>query len=169
METLLSHFQATRDLVYRPNQFECSEPIQEAESAEYGACVYQLNGCTVRFRVAKITPTKVGQFVTFWKRMGDGPILPYDITDPVDFFIVSVKNGQYFGQFVFPKSVIQKQGILSVQGMGGKRAIRVYPPWDKTVSRQAQKTQNWQLEYFLDLSQNVALDFYRARMLYTQV
>ncbi|MEB9620245.1 MepB family protein [Bacillus thuringiensis] len=26
--------------------------------------------------------------------------------------------------------------------------MRVYPPWDKSTSRQAQKTQIWQLEFF---------------------
>jgi hypothetical protein len=36
----------------------------EAESAEYGAYTFELNDLSVRFRVAKITPTKIGQFVT---------------------------------------------------------------------------------------------------------
>lgn len=34
-------------------------------------------------------------------------------------------------------------------------AIRVYPSWDKPVSKQAIKTQSWQLEYFIELSQDI--------------
>src|SRR5258708_5952015 len=92
---------------------------------------FNLNGFFIRFRVAKITPTKIGQFVTLWKRIGNGPTQPYDTSDTVDFFIISTRKDDHFGQFVFPKSVLSEQGILSINGKGGKRGIRVYPPWDK--------------------------------------
>jgi len=39
-------------------------------------------------------------------------------------------------------------GIISKAGIGGKRAIRVYPGWDKPDSNQAKKTQAWQQYYF---------------------
>jgi hypothetical protein len=29
-------------------------------------------------------PTKVGQFVTLWKRLGRGPIQPFDLSYPVE-------------------------------------------------------------------------------------
>ncbi|EKD72557.1 MAG: hypothetical protein ACD_45C00643G0006, partial [uncultured bacterium] len=61
----------------------------------------------------KITPTKVGQFVTLWKRINNGPIQPYDVSDPVDFFIVSARKDDCFGQFIFPKSVLRDQAVLS--------------------------------------------------------
>lgn len=60
----------------------------ESESIAYGAYMFKLNSMNVRFRVAKITPTKIGQFVTLWKRIGNGSIQPYDIVDSIDFFIV---------------------------------------------------------------------------------
>lgn len=69
----------TKELVYSPCRFDCSKPIPEAQNAEYGAYVFNLNGLSIRFRAAKITPTKVGQFVTIWERSGDGPIQPYDV------------------------------------------------------------------------------------------
>lgn len=157
---------AAKNLVYNVCGFDCSQPLVEAQNAEYGAYLFHLNSLSIRFRVAKTTPTKVGQFVTLWHRIGDGSIQPYDVSDPVDFFVISTRNGNNFGQFVFPKHVLFKQDIVANQGEGGKRAIRVYPPWDKTTSRQAQKTQKWQLDYFLETPINEPIDFDRARLLY---
>lgn len=158
---------AIKDIVYGPCGFECSQPQIEAQNAEYGAYVFQLNALSIRFRVAKITPTKVGQFVTLWERIGDGPIQPYDIFDPVDLFVISTRKGNSFGQFVFPKSVLCDRDIVSKNGKGGKRAIRIYPPWDKPISRQAKKTQAWQLEYFLETIEDIPIDCTRAQMLYS--
>ncbi|MFK9092764.1 MepB family protein [Bacillus salipaludis] len=165
--TIHSDLLATKDLVYSPCRFECSQPQIEAQNAEYGAYVFNLNALSIRFRVAKITPTKVGQFVTLWDRIGDGPIQPYDISDPVELFVISTRDGNNFGQFVFPKAVLCNQDIVSNKGKGGKRAIRVYPPWDKPTSRQAQKTQLWQLEYFLEIPVNIPIDCVRAQILYS--
>ena len=157
---------ATYDLLYGPGGYDCSLPIQEEESSEYGAYTFDLNGKHVRFRVAKITPTKIGQFVTLWKRIGKGPIQPFDQTDDVDFFVVSVRREGCFGQFVFPKSVLVKQSVIAKDGKGGKRAIRVYPPWDKPTSAQGLKTQMWQIEYFLEIPGNTPVDLVRCRALF---
>ncbi|HEX8614216.1 MAG TPA: MepB family protein [Telluria sp.] len=124
-------------------------PRREAESAAYAACSFDVNGLRVRFRVAKITPTKVGQFVTLWKRIGAGPIEPFDDTDPVDLFVISTRDGEHAGQFVFPTAVLVAHDVVARAGRGGKRAIRVYPPWVVTTSKQAQATQRWQLPYFV--------------------
>ena len=154
-----------KNRIYTPCGITCSQLIIEKESAEYGACTFQLNHFSVRFGVSKITPTKVGQFVTLWKRIGNNPIQPYDISDPIDFYIVNSQKDDYFGQFIFPKSILCVQSVLSIKGDGGKRAIRVYPPWDKAVNRQAQKTQQWQLEYFLDVSADKEIDSNRLQQL----
>jgi hypothetical protein len=158
-----------KNFVYNPSSFVCSEPLREEESAEYGAYVFKLNNFSVRFRVAKITPAKIGQFVTLWKRLHNGPIQPYDDSDLVDFFIINTRKEERFGQFIFPKSVLSQRGVFSINGKGGKRAIRVYPPWGITISRQAKKTQQWQLEYFLEIPENGDIDIDRAKMLYSQV
>lgn len=128
-----------------------SSLIQEIESQDYGACSFELNNKKIIFRVAKITPTKTGQFVTFWKRIGKGPIMPFDIKDQFDLFIVSVRNKDHFGQFIFPKEVLFQKGFISKDSKGGKRAMRVYPPWDIANNKQAQKTQEWQLLYFAQI------------------
>ncbi|MGO4460444.1 MepB family protein [Streptomyces sp. M-16] len=156
---------AARERVYGPCGFDCSPPVPEAESAAYDACAFTLDGLAVRFRSARTTPTKAGQFVTVWKRSpGGGPIAPFDVSDPVDLFVVSSRDGDGFGQFVLPLGVLRRRGIVSVDGAGGKRAFRVYPPWVTTTSRQAERTQAWQLEHFLSLDGPV--DTARARELY---
>lgn len=131
---------------------EIREPELELESSEYGACRFFINNCNVLFRTAKITPTKIGQFVTLWKRIDEGPIQPFDSFDPLDLFLISVRKENYSGVFIFPKSVLISKGIVSDK-KEGKRAIRVYPSWDITTNKQAQKTQKWQLEYFLEIPQ----------------
>ena len=140
-----------QQIAYLPAGLTCSDFAVEPESKEYSACRFIINNKRAVFRSAKITPTKVGQFVTFWKRSAAGPIAPFDLSDPVDFFIVSVRSGNNFGQFIFPKSVLIEQGFASKNHIGGKRAMRVYPPWDKADNRQAIKTQAWQLHYFFDM------------------
>ncbi|MFJ6752872.1 MepB family protein [Streptomyces sp. NPDC091266] len=153
-------------LVYDPCGFTCSQPAPEAESADYGACAFTLDGLSVRFRVAKTTPTKVGQFVTVWKRSAGGPIQPFDAEDPVHLFVVSTREGERFGQFVFPRDVLRERDIVPTDGSGGKRAFRVYPPWVTTTNRQARSTQDWQVKHFLQLPVGGPLDVPRAHALY---
>lgn len=42
--------------------------IEEKQNAEYVGCLFHLNKKTIRFRVSKITPNKIGQFVSFWEK-----------------------------------------------------------------------------------------------------
>lgn len=138
------------ELLYTPSGLLLQNLKAEDESAEYGASEFTLNNHSIKFRVGKITPTKVGQFVTFWKRIGKGPILPYDFNDSFDLLIVSARCENHLGQFIFPKAVLCEKGIVSCHGKEGKRAMRIYPPWDKTDNAQAKRTQTWQLQYFIN-------------------
>lgn len=151
---------AAKELVYDKCGFECSPPKKEAESADYGAYTMTIDGMSVKYRVAKITPTKTGQFVTLWKRNGKGVIEPYHISDDIDWFVVSARKADRFGQFVFPKKLLHEKGVISDDNKEGKRAIRVYPPWDVANSKQAQKTQHWQTAYFFEIpiAENADLD-----------
>ncbi|WP_420080476.1 MepB family protein [Streptomyces sp. JL4002] len=159
---------AAKALVYDPCGFSCSRPVPEAESAEYAAHTFTLDGRAVRFRAARTTPTKAGQFVTVWKRSPGGPIQPFDVADPVDLFVIGSRDGLHCGQFVFPVAALRRRGIVSEDGRGGKRAFRVYPPWVATTSRQAAATQAWQVEFFLHLpaEEDGPVDLDRARHLY---
>lgn len=149
--TIPTDLAAAIALAYEPSGLMCKNFEKEAESEEYGAFTFEMNDMRIKFRVGKITPIKVGQFVTLWKRIGDGVILPHDLDDSTDLFIVSARKGENFGQFVFPKTILFEKGIVSKEGKGGKRAMRIYPPWDITDSRQANKTQAWQLMYFFEI------------------
>lgn len=138
-------------VAYQPSGFTLKNLVNETESKEYGACRFEMNNKMIAFRVAKITPTKIGQFVTLWKRLGDGPIMPYDLTDEIDLFVVVALKESNFGQFIFPKDLLWQKGFVSKNGKGGKRAMRIYPPWDIPESAQAKKTQSWQLPYFVEI------------------
>jgi len=147
---------------------KCSLPItdylEEIESKEYKASQFQLSDKSIICRDSKITPKKIGQFVTFWKRKDEGPIEPFRETDSFDFFVVNVKAGDKLGQFVFPISVLIKKGIISTSKKEGKRAIRVYPSWDTPLNATAIRTQKWQLDYFYEL--NPATDLEKVKALY---
>jgi hypothetical protein len=131
---------------------ECSSPCPEAENAEYGAAVATNGKALVRFRVGKLTPSKVGLFVAVWQRSIDGGTEPFPADHPsaddADTLVVSVREDGNFGHFVFPTVALIKHGIVSVKGKGGKRGFRVYPPWSPTSNRQARMTQEWQSEFF---------------------
>ncbi|WP_153815528.1 MepB family protein [Streptomyces sp. SUK 48] len=157
---------AAKAAVYDPSGFACSSPVPEPESAEYAACAFTLDDHAVRFRVAKTTPTKAGQFVTVWQRSEEGPIRPFDTEDGVDLFVISSRDDDGFGQFVFPREVLCERGIVARDGSGGKRGFRVYPPWVATTSRQARTTQAWQVNHFVDLARPGPADLTRARALY---
>lgn len=92
-----------------------------------------------------------------WKRIGNGPTMPYDAQDAFDYMVINVRSKDHFGQFVFPKSVLADKGIISKNGIGGKRGIRVYPAWDIADNPQA-RTQAWQLKYFFEIDHNQPID-----------
>lgn len=143
--------------VYDNCSMEINNFKLESESQDYSACKYILNGFTIISRNAKITPKKVGQFVTFWKRSRNGTIEPFNIEDKFDFFSINVQNESRIGQFVFPKSVLIDKRIISSLDTDGKRGFRVYPIWDKVQSKQAKKTQEWQLKYFYEITETLDL------------
>lgn len=142
-------------------------PVAEKESAGYTAHLFNANGRNIIFRAGKITPTKTGQFVTLWKRQGNEPIQPFEASDEIDFFIIAVRKKDRFGIFVFPASVLLGKKILSGNAIEGKRAMRVYPPWDRVDNAQATQTKNWQMDYFIELKPGNKNDVLRAKRILT--
>lgn len=101
---------------------------------------------------ARITPKKIGQFVSIWKRNEAGKTQPYTEDDDFDSMIINCKRGENSGVFTFPKSVLINQNIISTKIKTGKMGMRVYPSWDTATNKQAMSTQKWQLEYFIKIS-----------------
>ncbi|KAF2326167.1 MepB family protein [Flavobacterium nitrogenifigens] len=139
---------------------------KENESEEYSAFRFDLDNKNICYREAKITPTKTGQFVTLWKRNQSGTIEPFDYSDNIDFVIVTVRKDQNWGQFIFPKKTLLEKGIFSTESKEGIRATRVYPAWDQTTSKQAQKTQKWQLDHFFNFSDQSKIDLEKLKKVF---
>lgn len=163
------NLQIITDNFYKLLGFKLTNFEAERESQDYGACTFELNGLQIVSRNAKVTPTKIGQFVTLWKRLNNGPIQPFDTSDKIDFVVVNVSAENQLGQFVFPKKVLLEKGVFSTASKEGKRALRVYPLWDNPTSKQALKTQQWQLDYFLAIGEDGQTDVQRAKALYLKV
>lgn len=168
LNSIHNDLNVVKELVYDKCGFDLTDLKQNLESKEYGACSFVLNGKTIQQRISKITPTKTGQFVTIWKRNNSGITEPFDNSDNFDFVIVTARNENNFGQFIFPKSVLADKGIITRNGKVGKRGIRVYPPWEIALNKQAEKTQNWQTKYFLTIRNDNSTDLNLAKRLFTQ-
>lgn len=123
------------------------------KGAEYGAVRFSLDGKPTLFRQAKHTPTKIGQFVTLWKReLPSRKIVPVDMADGIDRVLVFSDENDRFGLFVFSAAVLAQKAIFSRNLSGGKLAFRVYAPWTEPVADQARSTKTWQCNEFVELT-----------------
>ena len=154
------------ELIFQPLGLKLSDIEEDAESKDYSGCSFSLNPLKIKFRTAKITPTKTGQFVTIWKRNEKEETAPFDSNDTFDFYLISASTNNDRGLFIFPKDILIEKGILSHGKKMGKRGIRIYPGWDLTESKQAIATQKWQTAYFIDLSQSEESYLQKARVLF---
>ncbi|WP_117170117.1 MepB family protein [Paraliobacillus sediminis] len=153
---------------YEPNNFFIEAIEEETQNSDYGAGIYQLNSKSVRFRVAKKTPTKIGQFVAFWEKDRNYKNQAFSYEKATDLLVINTFTGEgNFGQFIFPKEVLVKRNILKTATTKGKMAIRVYPRWEKPTSKQAIETQKWQLEYFVEVDNSNILPLQELLKLYS--
>lgn len=152
------YFQLIVSLLSGTSEINRYELIEEPEAKEYSGYQVKFNQQKIIFRTAKITPTKIGQFVTVWKRNGKGITEPYHENDSVDYYVIFTKKEKELGCFIFSKAVLIKQGIISTDKKDGKRGFRVYPSWDTASNTQAIKTQKWQHDFFIDFSNDKKLE-----------
>ena len=142
-------------MAYIPSGIKIENVVEEKEGKEYGASKLDILEKQIIFRVAKLTPKKVGLFVAIWKR--DGSVTkPYDIDDNYDFFIISAREGQNFGHLILDKNTLLKYNLISSDEISGKRGFRIYPPWVNVTNKQAERSQIWQCKNFVSFSQNEA-------------
>lgn len=139
-------------VLYKPNNLIIKNQKEEKQNSDYGAGIFQLNSKSIRFRVAKTTPNKIGQFVAFWEKDNRNKNQPFSYNQSPDLLVINTFTDENFGQFIFPKEVLLKKGILKTDEKEGKMGMRVYPRWDIPVNKQAISTQKWQLPYFIDSS-----------------
>ena len=144
-----SQLQQNLKAYFEKLDFAVTNFIASSESQEYKACSFLLNNKKIIYRQAKITPTKLGHFVTIWKRNPEGITAPFDWNDEFDYFIVIVIREEKMGQFIFPKNVLKDCGIISYLNKDGKRGMRVYAPTEIVKSKQAITTQKWQQNYYV--------------------
>lgn len=121
---------------------------KEKGKNEYHEHKLMCNEDVIYFRKAKITPIKLGQFVTFYKKINNVNT-PLCSDDNIDYLIVNVSDGFNRGLFIFPKEVLIEQKIICSKLSKGKMAFRIYPPWVKELSKQSSLTQKWQVKYFV--------------------
>ncbi|WP_141498737.1 MepB family protein [Bacillus toyonensis] len=152
--------QNLNNIVYKLNNLIITNLKEERQNSEYAGALFHLNNKTIRFRVSKITPNKIGQFVSFWEKNENMQNQAFSYVAAPDLLVITCINDHKLGQFIFPKEILLEEKILKIQSQKGKMAMRVYPIWDKPVSNQAKKSQMWQLQYFIDLSNinNVSID-----------
>lgn len=141
--------QRVNERLYVPSGLRLDRVVLGEESAEYDACSFVLDGKKVEHRLSKITPTKVGQFVTVWKRNSAGITRPLTTEDDFDVLAVTACAGDRLGQFLLPKAALVEHRIVAGPKSEGKRGTRVYPPWDAPVAAQAIRSQAWQIDYFV--------------------
>ena len=134
------------------NRLKISDIINDRECEEYSGCSFRLNKQKIKFRKAKITPKKTGQFVTLWKRNNKKQTEPFSLDDGFDFYMIATEQQHRFGFFLFPKYVLGEKQILATNNNEGKRGFRVYTDWDNPQSKQAEQTKTWQAGYFIDVT-----------------
>ncbi len=100
MQNFKTVLNKVNNIIYMANQMTISCVIKEQQNADYAAGRFTLNfkladrliTRTVRFRVSKTTPTKIGQFVTFWEKDTDTINQPYRIDNAPDLLVIAVFN-----------------------------------------------------------------------------
>ena len=162
---IFSEIQLLNNSIFKVCGIELENIETEKESQEYFAHNFELNKQKVKFRMAKITPTKIGQFVTIWKRNENRITEPHNVEDEFEFYLIATRQGEKFGVFIFDKTVLSENRILTSKNGEGKRGIRVYPNWSVTENKQAQKTQNWQTKYFVEIENGNEVDLKKVKML----
>ncbi|MCC3663167.1 MepB family protein [Staphylococcus haemolyticus] len=106
---------------------------------------------TFKSRLAQKTPNKKGYFFAMWKKDENHTNIPFTEDDLENQLIVNIVDDNRRGQFIFPKDILIKKGILKSDDSKGKMALRVYPPWETELNKTAAKTQAWQCAYFNEI------------------
>lgn len=149
---MIDELKRIEDQIFNRYNNKITKLTKDLECDEYLGYNFQIQELVIKFRKAKITPKKVGQFVTLWKRNSKKETRPFHVNDTFDFYIIAAEQNKRFGFFLFPKQILSEKQILTNDRKEGKRGFRVYPSWTETTNKQAEKTKGWQTQYFIELT-----------------
>ncbi|SNZ05251.1 hypothetical protein SAMN05421503_0899 [Terribacillus aidingensis] len=127
----------------------------ETQNEEYEGATFSIGHLAFRSRRAKLTPDKKGYFVVFWEKNANNQNQPFCYKESPEKVVVTIMDCHLKGQFIFPKAILYKKGVLRDEHNKGKMAIRVYPEWEADLNKNASKTQQWQSAYFVDLTKEI--------------
>jgi hypothetical protein len=127
----------------------------ETQNKEYEGATFFARHFKFRSRRAKLTPKKKGYFVVFWEKNANNQNQAFTYKESPEKVVITIIDGHLKGQFLFPKALMYKKGVLRDEHNKGKMAIRVYPSWEADLNKSASKTQQWQSAYFLDLTKEI--------------
>ena len=150
---MITQLEQIQNSVFSKLNVIISQIQPDSECEEYFGNNFQLNQFSIKFRKAKITPKKIGQFVTLWTRNPESKQTePFSSEDPFDFYMIFCDTDHKSGFFFFSQQILVQKNILTTLSKDGKRGFRVYPTWDSPENKQAKKNQNWQKDFFIDFS-----------------
>ncbi|EZP58360.1 MepB family protein [Exiguobacterium sp. RIT341] len=130
MNDFWTAFAYINEQLYMPCRLTPHDIREETQNGAYGAGRFCSGETSIRFRVAKATPTKLGQFVVIWDKDEQNKNQPFSEDTATDLVVVNTFNdSNRFGQFVFPKGVLKQHKILKTGTIKGKVAMRIYPSW----------------------------------------
>ena len=150
----------------------------DIESKDYAGFELKLNSQRIICRTAKITPTKTGCFVTLWKRNAiNKTTQPFEANDEVSLVLVFAKSEFKQGFFIFTENVLVEKGIFRSPQKAGKCATRLYPPWSEPTAKDAIRSKQWQVDYFLELTiissedcaESIKFDVTKAQQLFKKL
>ena len=138
--------------ILKIQELEISNIIEDPECGAYSGYSFRIGKRNVKFRKAKVTPKKNGQFVALWKRNNEKQTIPYGVDDNFDFYMIAAEQQHRSGFFLFPQYILGEKQILTTEDREGKRGFRLYTDWDIPQSKQSRQTKNWQTGYFIDVT-----------------
>ncbi|HMR85662.1 MAG TPA: MepB family protein [Niabella sp.] len=113
---MMDELKRVEKAIFKISGLKISGITEDPECAAYMGCSFQMGRWNVKYRKAKITPKKTGQFVTLWKRNTQNQTEPFSTNDDFDFYLIAAGQEQAFGFFLFPKYILgQKENINNRQ------------------------------------------------------
>ncbi|KAB2480230.1 MepB protein [Staphylococcus arlettae] len=125
---------------------------RERWNNDYEALNFSVSKQRIKSRLAKKTPKKAGYFVALWHKNEFAKNIPFNEADFDDKLVINIIDNQYKGQFIFTKEILIDKGIITTNAHKGKMSFRLYPLWCEDLNKSATNTQQWQLPYFIDMT-----------------